>query len=299
MALPAATLARENLPTVASGTKLIMLGTGGGPQIGGSRAMTSHAMLSGGAAYVVDCGLGVTSQLARAGVDMGALRGIFITHHHPDHNVEYGPLLLMSWVDGRRLPVAAYGPPPLLQMTTDYTHMQEYTTKTWSLDIGITPFPQTDVHELTATGAVMHDDRVSVRCAIVEHPPVVPAFGYRFDFHDRSIAFSGDTVAVPAMVELARNADVLVHEVMDYRAIEAQIRVPNVPPAFAESLLAHMRRDHTPVREAGRIATEAGVKTLVLSHFVPASGVSDETWRRAAAETFAGEIIVARDLLVV
>ena len=78
----------------AKGTKLVILGTAAGPVPGRPRKMTSHVMLSNGAAYVLDCGLGVTDRYAETGIPFGALRSIFITHHHFDHNVEYGPLLV-------------------------------------------------------------------------------------------------------------------------------------------------------------------------------------------------------------
>jgi ribonuclease BN (tRNA processing enzyme) len=71
-------------------------------------------------------------------------------------------------------------------------------------------------------------------------------------------------------------------------------------PVELEDVLAHMKADHTPVEDVGRIAQEAGVKTLVLSHLVPAiDSIPDETWRAAAAKNFKGEIIVGRDLMVV
>jgi ribonuclease BN (tRNA processing enzyme) len=64
--------------------------------------------------------------------------------------------------------------------------------------------------------------------------------------------------------------------------------------------MAHMHADHTPVEDVGRIAQEAGVKTLVLSHLTPAiDSITDETWRAPVAKSFRGEIIVARDLMVV
>src|SRR5215475_13372992 len=84
----------------AKGTKLVMLGTAGGPVPGRPRKMTSHVMLSNGAAYILDCGLGVTDRFAETGIPFDAVRSIFITHHHPDHNCEYGPLLLVGWVNG-------------------------------------------------------------------------------------------------------------------------------------------------------------------------------------------------------
>jgi len=74
----------------AKGTKLVLLGTAAGPVPGRTRHMTSHVMLSDGAAYVLDCGLGVTDQFARVGIPFSALSSVFITHHHPDHNIEYG-----------------------------------------------------------------------------------------------------------------------------------------------------------------------------------------------------------------
>jgi ribonuclease BN (tRNA processing enzyme) len=94
----------------AKGTKLVLLGTAGGPGVGRLREMTSHVMVSNGAAYVLDCGMGVTNQFARTGIPFHALKSIFITHHHPDHNIEYGPLLIVGWIYGLSLDVRAFWP---------------------------------------------------------------------------------------------------------------------------------------------------------------------------------------------
>ena len=93
----------------------MLLGTAAGPVPGRTRKMTSHAMLNNGTAYVLDCGLGVTDQFARTGIPFSALKSIFITHHHADHNIEYGPLLIVGWIQGLPLDVRAFGPPPLKQ----------------------------------------------------------------------------------------------------------------------------------------------------------------------------------------
>jgi ribonuclease BN (tRNA processing enzyme) len=70
-------------------------------------------------------------------------------------------------------------------------------------------------------------------------------------------------------------------------------------PVKLEDFMAHMKADHTPVEDVGRIAQEAGVKTLVLSHLTPAiDSISDDTWRAPAAKYFKGEIIVGKDLMV-
>jgi ribonuclease BN (tRNA processing enzyme) len=286
----------------AKGTKLVLLGTGAGPVPGRTRRMTSHALVSNGAVYVVDCGLGLTDRFAEAGLSFHAVRGVYITHHHFDHNVEYGPFLAVGWVQGMPLSVRAYGPPPLKQMTDDYFRSMRATFDFWAEDMKMKPAETVAVTEVVQAGPVMQDDNVKVTAALVNHPPVKPAFAYRFDFHDRSIAFSGDTTPVEAVAQLAKGADVLVHEAMylpvliDY--LHAQIAKGR--PIKFDDYLAHMNADHSPAEEVGRIAQEAGVKTLVLSHLTPAiDSISDDTWRAAAAKNFQGEIVVAHDFTVV
>ncbi len=256
----------------AKGTKLVVLGTAAGPVPGRPRKMTSHVMLSNGAAYVLDCGLGVTDRFAETGISFHALKSIFITHHHADHNIEYGPLLIVGWIQGMPLDVRAYGPPPLKQMTDDFLRAYKTTVDFWAEDLEMKPLAAVAVQEVAADGPVMQDDNVKVTAAIVQHPPVKPALAYRFDFKDRSIAFSGDTAPSEAVARLAKGADVLVHETMYVPALEKYIRaaIAKGRPVKFEPFMAHMHADHTPVEDVGRIAQEAGVKTLVLSHLTPA-----------------------------
>jgi ribonuclease BN (tRNA processing enzyme) len=286
----------------AKGTKLVLLGTAAGPVPGRSRQMTSHVMLSNGAAYVLDCGLGVTNQYARSGILFSALNSIFITHHHADHNIEYGPLLIIGWIQGMKNGVRAFGPPPLKQMTDDFMKAYKTTVDFWAEDLKMQPFTSVNVSEVSGVGLVMADDNVKVSAILVEHPPVTPALGYRFDFKDRSIAFSGDTAPLDAVAEMAKGADVLVHETMYLPAVETYLKdqIAKGRPVKFEPFMAHMKADHTPVEDVGRIAQKAGVKTLVLSHLTPAiDSISDDTWRAPAAKYFKGEIIVGKDLMVV
>jgi ribonuclease BN (tRNA processing enzyme) len=145
----------------------------------------------------------------------------------------------------------------------------------------------------------MHDDNVTVTSTVVQHPPVTPALGYRFEFRDRVIAFSGDTTPLGAVARMAGGADVLVHEAIDFKGLEEllRVRISQGFPVNIDTVMAHMRAAHSPVEDVGRIAAEAGVKTLVISHLVPV-GDNDDTWRATAARSFKGEIIVAKDLMV-
>jgi ribonuclease BN (tRNA processing enzyme) len=157
--------------------------------------------------------------------------------------------------------------------------------------------PLERVHELRDGGVVIADDNVKVTATLVDHLPVVPAFAYRFDGSDRSIVISSDTAPLQNLVKLAAGADVLVHSVMYPAAIDRLVaRVPNAA-ALKASILAHQ----TSAEDAGRVAQEAGVKTLVLSHFVPPDDpeVTEAIWLEAARRRFRGTVIVGRDLLEV
>jgi ribonuclease BN (tRNA processing enzyme) len=238
----------------------------------------------------------VAIQLVRAGVPLSAIRHIFITHHHSDHNADYGNLLLLAWASGLQNRVDTWGPLPLARMTTLFFEMNAYDIKTRISDEGRTPLvPLVHPNQLTHDGLVMKDDNVRVTCALVDHPPVTPAFAYGFEFLDRSIVISGDTRRSEALIRLAQGADVLVHEALYPSAVDRLLAPLANAAALKKSILGH----HTPVEDVGRVAEAAGVKTLVLSHLVPAEDTSltDQMWIDAARTTYKGRIIVGTDLL--
>jgi ribonuclease BN (tRNA processing enzyme) len=276
-------------------TRLILLGTAGGPRPRRAPSAASQVIVINDAAYVIDCGDGVARQLTAAGVPVSRLRHIFITHQHSDHNADYGNLILLSWAE-LRTAVDAWGPPPLAKMTRLFLELNEFDITTRIADEGRKPLaPLLRPHEITTAGLVMQDDNVKVTAALVRHVPIEHAFAYRFDTADRSIVISGDTARSDALVELAQGADVLVHEVLWVPAVD---RIAASLPD-AGTLKKHIIDSHTSVEDAGRVAQAAGVKTLVLSHFVPADDptITDQMWLDAARTHFRGTVIVGKDLM--
>ncbi len=280
----------------APASRLILLGTGGGPTPKPNRSAPAQVIVVNGTSYVVDCGNGVARQMVLAKLKLASIRHVFLTHQHSDHNADYGNLLLLAWGTDLAHRVDAYGPPPLAEMTRLFLALNDYDIRTRIADEGRPAlsdliFP----HEISEGGVVMQDENVKVTAALVDHPPVVPAFAYRFDCPDRSIVISGDTRPSANLAKLAKGADVLVHEVMHLPSIDALVAGEN----NAKTLREHLLAAHSTTEQVGRLATEAGVKTLVLSHFVPGGYpfVSDETWASAVRPYFSGNLIVGRDLL--
>src|SRR5438445_12651792 len=116
-------------------TRLVLLGTGGGPRvIPNGRAKSANLIVANGVPYVVDCGEGVAHQLVRAGVALNTLRYVFITHHHSDHNLDYGNLIHDSWAAGLRAPVDTDGPPPIKAMTEAYWTLNRFDSETCADD---------------------------------------------------------------------------------------------------------------------------------------------------------------------
>jgi len=295
LGLCASAFATANPVAQAAKTRLILLGTGGGPRPRKAASASAQAIVVNGALYVVDCGDGVARQIVSAGLSLSSLRHVFLTHHHSDHNADYGNLLLLGWTVGLQR-VDTWGPPPISQMTRQFFELNAFDINTRIADEGRPPLiPLIHPHEITAGGVVMQDDNVKVTAALVDHPPIKHAFAYRFDTKDRSIAISGDTAMSKDLIGLAQGADVLVHEALWVPAVDRIV----AKIANAATLKQHIIDSHTSAEDCGRVAAAAGVKTLVLSHLVPPDdpAVTDEMWISAARKHFRGEVIVGKDLM--
>ncbi|HPM56328.1 MAG TPA: MBL fold metallo-hydrolase [Thermomonas sp.] len=282
---------------VASGpeSRLVVLGTAGGPTPKPNRFPAAYALVVDEDVYLVDAGNGVAQQLARAGIGINRVRHVFISHHHSDHDADAGAVALLAWATNPTSPVTIWGPPPMRAQMAAYREYARFDIDTRTADEGRPDFDaMTRVVEFNQEGLLLDDGTIKVRCARNLHPPIRESYALRFDTPGRSYVFSGDTTYSPAVVALAKGADVLVHEVMYLPALDALIASePN-----ASTLREHLLASHSTPEQVGRVATEAGVGTLVLSHFVPGGPmVADETWLAAVRPHFGGRIVVAHDLM--
>jgi ribonuclease BN (tRNA processing enzyme) len=279
-------------------TRLILLGTKGGPRVGRGRANPANVVAVNDRPYVIDCGYGITRQLIDAGIEAHEVRTILITHNHSDHVLELGPLIYSAWAGGLREPIDVWGPPPVGKIVASFLESMAY-----DIDIRIGHEGRPDlrklvrVHEFEPPGPVFEADGLKVSAKKVRHPPLTHAYAYRFDTPGRSIVLSGDTTYSPELIALAMGADVLVHEVMHLESIDRMLsRVANAP-----TLRRVLMDYHTTTEQLGHVAAEAGVRTLVLTHFVPGDdpSITDAMWVEGVRESFAGRIVVGRDLMTI
>ncbi|WP_179295937.1 MBL fold metallo-hydrolase [Mesorhizobium sp. WSM4312] len=278
--------------------RLVLLGSKGGPALRPGGPWPSSSLLEiGGRTIVVDCGLGVTRALVDAGISLKALDLIFITHLHSDHVLELGPLVHTAWTAGLATPVSVFGPPGTGHYWRRFCQAMEFDIEIRILDEG-----RPDIRELVsvsdfAEGHVLDQRGLKVSALRVDHPPVTDCFALRFDQRGKSVVFSADTAFFPPLADFAKSADILVHEAMLEEGIERLVARTGNGARLKEHLLA----SHSLAEDAGRIASDAGVKRLVLNHLIPADDpeIGEADWLAAVAKTWAGDLTIARDGLVV
>ena len=282
-------------PEAKARTRILFLGTKGGPRVEIGRSNPANLVEINGTRVVLDCGMGVSHQLAEAKVPLTSVKYILISHHHSDHNLEYGNLVYNAWVSGLSTPIHSFGPKGLEEMTKTYWELNKFDVDTRITDEGRPdPRPLLIAKDITADGEFLKTDEFTITAFRTPHPPITDNFAYKFTTPDGVIVFSSDTEYNPKLAEFAKGADVLVHEALFAPFVEKLVaRVKN-----GATLGKHLVASHTTAQDVGKIASAAGVKLLVLSHLVPGDiDVTDDQWIAAVRENYSGRVSVAKDLM--
>jgi ribonuclease BN (tRNA processing enzyme) len=299
----------------AAGTRLVLLGTRGGPGVDLTRSETASAVVVDGVPYVVDCGYGTMRALVAAGLGYMPVDAIFLSHLHDDHTADLAALLAHQWTGSKRSPTHVYGPHATAATVAGAIAIFRANVEIRSVDEGRDAPPEELFfgHDF-AVGAepvrIYADDRVIVTAATNTHFPERAAalmqhrsLGYRFETSERSICFSGDTAYSANVVRLARGADVFVCEVMAHDVYELNMERARAAAAGGneENIWRHIAETHSTPSDVGRMAAEAQVKTVVLNHQL--RGAAGNRFAISAfidgvRETFAGQVIVGEDQMV-
>jgi ribonuclease Z len=269
--------------------RVTLLGTGVGPPVNLTQFGASTLVEAGDKRLLFDCGRGATIRLTQAGVALGSVSRLFLTHLHSDHVMQIPDLLLAGWMGatGRTGPLDVWGP----DGTRDMMGALE---RAFAFDIHMRrdvdekiPAEGIIVHSHDITeGAVLDEGGLRVTAFLVDHGPVAPAFGYRVDYRGRSVALSGDTRVSENLIKSTAGVDVLVHEAVDPVALRASSR----NPAVIESIIAH----HTTAEQAGEVFARVKPRLAVYSHAPNTEAVIAQT-----RKTYAGPLQRAEDLLTI
>jgi ribonuclease Z len=245
-----------------------------------TRAKACVAVFAAGRFWVVDTGPGAWNRLAQWQVDGRNIGAIFLTHFHSDHIGELGEFNLQTWVAGRTWPLRVFGPPGVERVVAGFAEAYALDSEYRTAHHGAAFLPpdvgRMEPHVIAgpAAGAgptvALEQRGLTITAFAVDHKPVVPAYGYRFDYRGRSVVVSGDTVKDPRLIAVAKGADVLVHEAQANHIValmreEAEKRGR---PRIAK-ILGDIPTYHTSPVEAAEAANEAGDKLLVLYHLTP------------------------------
>jgi ribonuclease Z len=263
----------------ADALHVVLCGTGS-PLADADRAAACTAVVAGDSMFVVDSGPGSTENLTLDGMPLGSLEGVFFTHYHSDHIGELGELNMQSWAGGgRAVPLAVYGPPGVQRVVDGFVAAYALDSQYRVAHHGADILPPAGAEMVARTfeppadgGAVtvLKQGDLTVSAVLVDHDPIVPAVGYRFDYKGRSVVISGDTVASDNLVRLAKDADLLVHEVLVVSVIDLASEAANAAGRTRRAKLASDILDyHTSPADAVEVAKRAGVDTVVFSHMVP------------------------------
>ena len=272
---------------------VVLLGTGY-PRPYPDRAGPSTAVIVNGRYFIVDAGRAVVLRLSALQQPMPQIAAVFLTHLHSDHTSGLPDLFNTSWVMGRKQPLQLYGPRGTQEMVNGLL-------KFYAEDIHIrrdlveelpVKGAEIEVH-IVSEGIVYKDDHLTITAFGVDHRPVEPAFGYKFEAGGKIVVISGDTAPSDNLVKFARGADILVHEVY-MPGYFAKARSVEMTRGDTAKVTQRLSRYHTDAEQVGKIAAAAGVKKLVLTHLIPAE--DSEKIRELAARNFSGEIVAGKDL---
>ncbi|MCP4148413.1 MAG: hypothetical protein GY757_11740, partial [bacterium] len=270
--------------------------------------------------FLVDMGNGTQANLFKAGLIPGNMNALMFTHHHLDHNEEFLPIFISNILKGHHFLIT--GPQNTLNLVESLKNLytedinyrlsrrnnssQRNRKNRRSQNSPASNYKEISDHyqvkELKGGASFVYEG-VSIRTASMNHS--IDTIAYRFDVKGKSVVISGDTAYTPNLGVLAKNADVLV---MDSGRV---IREKN-----GNSLKRNSRRNsrsgragkrrntagngkasnsaHGSLSDVAKMAAEANVKKIVLTHIGPGS-IDKSATKKEIRKLFNGEIVFAYD----
>ncbi len=297
------------------GIEIVLLGTHGGPYLNQDRSESSSLLIVDGRPYLIDCGMGSMRRMVRAGIRSERVGTIFITHLHPDHDLDLANVMANDLLNLQRTADALqtfniYGPPQtkeLVDAAFAYISIPfgAFAAEARNADmLARNPFA---AHEIRSDGLVYQDDKIRVIAAENSHYALMPAkfrermksYSYRFETPHGVVVFTGDTGVSDAVTQVAKNADVLISVALDLDAMDKSLHEAAIENHWSaerlNGMMAHMKDEILDLKEVGELASKAQVKSVVLYHLGP-DGVQPAVFVSGVKKYYPGPVFAGADL---
>lgn len=289
------------LSDLPDGLHVVLIGTGS-PLADPSRAGPSSAVIAGKRVFIVDSGGGAVRRMGEIGLSPAATERVLLTHFHSDHIDGLGELMLQRWAGGGyNEPLPIHGPEGVTEVVEGlnraYAQDKEYRIAHHGADI-VPPGGFGGTPMAFDAGILMEQSGVKILAFVVDHKPVSPSFGYRFEYKGRSVVITGDTAYTDDLASHAKDTDILISEALNPEMVGVIKRAARDAGSNRIGQIMHDIPDYhiTPV-QAAEVAQDANAGLLVYTHIVPALPTSylDAVFAKGAADEFSGGIIVGQD----
>ncbi|WP_348632008.1 MBL fold metallo-hydrolase [Pontixanthobacter sp. CEM42] len=297
--------ARDSMADLSDGLHVGLCGTGS-PMPNPDRAGPCNIVVAGELMFVVDIGEGGNRNIAQMGFNAADLDGVFLTHFHSDHVDGLGPLQLFHWTRGASTaPLPVYAPEGV-EAVVDGFNAAYATDDTYRVaHHGETVVPSagggSEARPFVMSGSsqvVFEAQGLTVTAFTVDHEPVAPAVGYRFDYRGRSLCISGDTSKSANLERACKGVELLVHEALQPALVqELETALKAQGNANAAKIMFDIVDYHASPADAAESAQETGADMLVLTHLVPPlpSAFLYPAFLGDAENRCAGPIVVGED----
>jgi ribonuclease Z len=280
----------------------------GGPLPGATRSGPCVAIVAGQKLYMVDAGSGAPRNLIAVGLQPPLVEAVFLTHFHSDHIDGLGELGVLRWAGGsHRRPLPVYGAEGVEEVVNGFNRAYRLDAAYRIAHHGSKTVPPTGSglraypYDEPANGQgiiVLDEDGLVVTMFKVEHAPVSPAVGYRFEYGGRSVVVSGDTKKSANLQRFSTGVDLLVHEALSPELMGViGTAAENAGNVGLAKIAADVLDYHASPVEAAEIAGSADVGHLLFYHVVPPLPIPGlaSVFLEGVRDRYAGPVTLGRD----
>ena len=290
------------------GLEILMAGTGS-PRHSKNRAQPCLGIVGAGQFILFDTGHGCAGQLLEMAAPMGQVSTVFLTHLHSDHMSGLGEVISNSWIMGRRSLIHVYGPPGTGAILDGFAKVYRADVENRTARRGADDLDPSlmvaERHMITVDDKDAHTvyekSGLVVKAFQVEHPDWEYSYGYRIEYGGRVLVLSGDTRFSKQVIRHAKDADILIHEAFNRRMLDTAARaVDDLKIRLNSHSIRRIQQTHSSTLDAARVAKEAGVKKLVLTHIIPPlpNVIAEKIFLLGIDDIYDGESVLAEDGMV-